>query len=603
MCGIIGYTGPRQAQAILVEGLRRLEYRGYDSAGLAVAGPDGLVVQKRAGTVDALEGALGAVPPLAGCFGVGHTRWATHGQPTDANAHPFVDCTGRLMLVHNGIVENHQAMRERLRGSGHLFRSETDTEVLVHLVESYYAGDLVAAAARALREVEGTFAVVLAHADEPGRLVGSRRENPLVLGVGEGEMFLASDVPALLRHTRRVVYLDDDEVVAATPAGFEVRSLGDLAQLQPAVHTVEWDVEAAEKAGYKHFMLKEIFEQPRAIADSLLGRIGEADIDALTEGLRPVRRVKLLACGSSAHAGLVGRTLFEHIARVPATLEVASEYRYGPALPEDALIVAVTQSGETLDTLSALKEAKRRGSDALAVTNVVGSSITREVQRVIFTRAGPEIGVAASKTFTTQIVALVLLALSVGKRRGEVTPERLRGFQRELRRLPQAVQSVLGQNKEILRVATRYKDSPSMYFVGRGVNYPAALEGSHKLKEISYIHAEAYAGGELKHGANALLSAGLPVVAVAPADDLYAKMLSNIGEVTARGSPVIGVGTEGDTELRGLCEDLLLLPRTDPLLTPVTVTVALQLFAYHVADLKGCSVDKPRNLAKTVTVE
>ncbi len=603
MCGIIGYTGPREAQAIIVEGLRRLEYRGYDSAGLAVAGPGGLVVQKRAGTIDALEGALGAAPPIAGSFGLGHTRWATHGQPTDANAHPFVDCTGKLVIVHNGIVENFQALRERLKAAGHLFRSETDTEVLVHLVESYYSGDLIEATARALREVEGTFAVALAHAGEPGRLVGARRENPLVLGIGEGEMFLASDVPALLRHTRRVVYLGDDEVVSATPSGFEVRALKDLAQLQRTVHSVDWDVEAAEKAGYKHFMLKEIFEQPRAIADSLLGRIGEAEIDALTEGLRPVRRVKLLACGSSAHAGMVGRRIFESIARVPATLEIASEYRYGPSLPEDALIVAITQSGETLDTLSALKESKRRGSDALAITNVVGSSITREVSRVIFTRAGPEIGVAASKTFTTQIVALALLALSVGKRRGEVSPEKLRVYQRELRRLPQAVQSVLGLNEQILEVAKRYKDAQSMYFIGRGLSYPAALEGSHKLKEISYIHAEAYAGGELKHGANALLGEGLPVVAVAPADELYPKMLSNIGEITARGSPVVGVGFEGDTELKGLCEDLILVPRTDPLLTPVTLTVALQLFAYHIAVLRGCSVDRPRNLAKTVTVE
>jgi glucosamine--fructose-6-phosphate aminotransferase (isomerizing) len=603
MCGIIGYTGPRQAQPILVEGLRRLEYRGYDSAGLAVAGPGGLVVQKRAGTLDALEGALGGIEPLRGSFGLGHTRWATHGKPTDANAHPFTDCTGKLVIVHNGIVENFQPLRERLKATGHLFRSETDTEVLVHLVESHYAGDLVEATARALREVEGTFAVALAHSGEPGRLVGARRENPLVLGIGDGEMFLASDVPALLRHTRRVVYLGDDEVVAATPGGFELRALADLKQVTRQAHTVDWDVEAAEKAGYKHFMLKEIFEQPRAIADSLLGRIGEAEIDGLTEGLRPVRRVKVLACGSSAHAGLVGKSFFEAIARVPATLEIASEYRYGPALPEDALIVAVTQSGETLDTLSALKEARRRGSDALAVTNVVGSSITREVERVIFTRAGPEIGVAASKTFTCQIVALALLALSVGKRRGEVTPERLRGFQRELRRLPQAVQAVLGHNEGILEVARRYKDAQSMYFVGRGLSFPAALEGSHKLKEISYIHSEAYAGGELKHGANALLGAGLPVVAVVPPDELYHKMLSNIGEITARGSPVVGIGFEGDTELKGLCEDLILVPRTDPLLTPVTMSVALQLFAYHIADLRGCSVDRPRNLAKTVTVE
>jgi glucosamine--fructose-6-phosphate aminotransferase (isomerizing) len=603
MCGIIGYTGPRAAQGILLEGLRRLEYRGYDSAGLAVSGPDGLVIVKRAGSLDVLEGALKGVTPLAGHFGLGHTRWATHGQPTEANAHPFTDCTGQLAIAHNGIVENHTALRARLKGQGHIFRSETDTEVIVHLIEANYKGRLLEAVAHAARELEGTFAVVAAHRGEPGVLVGTKRDNPLVLGVGDGESFLASDVPALIRHTRRVLHLDDEEIVEITPAGFDLRALGDLTQRVRVLQTVDWDVEAAEKSGYKHFMLKEIFEQPRAIGDSLLGRIGQTEIEALTEGMRPIRRVKLLACGSSAHAGLVGRALIEEIARVPATMEIASEYRYGPALPEEALIVAITQSGETLDTLSALKEAKRRGSSTVAIANVVGSSITREVDRTIYTRAGPEIGVAASKTFTTQIVALTLLALSIGRRSGEVSPERLRSFQRQLRRLPQVVQAVLDRHEAIEAVAAKYKDSASMYFIGRGVNFATALEGSHKLKEISYMHAEGYPAGELKHGANALLSQDLPVVAVAVRDALYPKILSNIGECSARGSPVIGVGMDGDTELKGLCDDVILVPETDPVLSPVAITVALQLMAYHIADLRGCSIDKPRNLAKTVTVE
>ena len=603
MCGIIGYTGPRQAQAILLEGLHRLEYRGYDSAGLAVNGPAGLEVLKRAGSVEELERALSQARPLEGLSGIAHTRWATHGRPSDANAHPFTDCTGKIAVAHNGIIENHARLREALKGEGHVFRSETDTEVLVHLVERAYKGGLEDAVARALREVEGTFAVVVTHGDEPGVLVGARRENPLVLGVGEGEMFFASDVPALISHTRRVVYLEDGEVARITPKGFAVSALADLASRPRAPSTVDWDIEAAEKAGYKHFMLKEIFEQPRAIADSLLGRIGDAEIDALLEGLRPVRRVKILACGSSAHAGLVGRYLLETIARVPASVEIASEYRYTESLPEEALIVALTQSGETLDTLNALRESKRRGSASLGITNVVGSSVTREAQRMIYTRAGPEIGVAASKTFTTQIVALTLLALAVGRANGEVAPEKLRYYQRQMRRLPQAVQSVLWQNEKILEIARKYAQVKDVYFIGRHVNYPSAVEGAHKLKEISYVHAEAYAAGELKHGANALLGPELPVVAIAVKDAVYPKMLSNIGECTARGSPMLAIGTEGDTELQKVAEDTVLVPEVDPMLSPIPVTVALQLFAYHIADLRGCSVDRPRNLAKTVTVE
>jgi glutamine---fructose-6-phosphate transaminase (isomerizing) len=603
LCGIIGYTGPRDAQPILIEGLRRLEYRGYDSAGLAVNGPTGLTVLKRAGSVDELERALTATHPLPGSWGLGHTRWATYGKPTDANAHPFTDCTGQIAIVHNGIIENHAALREGLKAAGHVFRSETDTEVLVHLIERDYKGKLVEAVASALKEVEGTYAVVATHAREMGVLVGARRDNPLVLGVGEGEMFIASDVPALLRHTRRVVYLEDGEVASLTPSGFSLRALSDLKEHRRAPSTIDWDLEAAEKAGYKHFMLKEIFEQPRAITDCLLGRIGDGEIDAITEGLKPVRRVKLLACGSSAYAGMVGRYLIETIARVPASVEIASEYRYSESLPEDALIVAITQSGETLDTLNALREAKRRGSATFAITNVVGSSITREVNRSFYTRAGPEIGVAASKTFTTQIVGLALLALSIGRRSGELSPEKLRHYESELRRIPQAVQSVLWQNERILDIAKRYAHVEDVYFIGRHVNFPAALEGAHKLKEISYIHAEAYAAGELKHGALALLGPELPVVAIAVRDAMYPKVLANIGECNARGSPIIALGTEGDTELKGLVEECVLLPGADPLLAPIAVTVALQLLAYHIADLRGCSIDRPRHLAKTVTVE
>jgi glutamine---fructose-6-phosphate transaminase (isomerizing) len=603
MCGIIGYTGRKNAQPIILEGLRRLEYRGYDSAGVAVAGPSGMAILKRAGTLEVLEQALTAQPPMVGSSGMGHTRWATVGRPTDANAHPFTDCTGQLALVHNGIVENHAALRERLKAKGHVFRSETDTEVLVHLVEDAYDGKLIEAFAKALREVEGTYAVVASHRQEPGVLVGAKRENPLVLGIGEGEMFFASDVPALIRHTRRVLYLEDGEVASISPDHFSIVALGDLSEHRRTATTIDWDVESAEKAGYKHFMLKEIFEQPRAIADSLLGRLGDSEIDALTEGLRRVRRVKLLACGSSSYAGMVGRYLLETIARVPASVEIGSEYRYSESLPEDALIVAITQSGETLDTLNALREAKRRGSDTIGICNVVGSSITREVSRTIFTRSGPEIGVAASKTFTTQIVALCLLALSIARRNGELPPEKLRYYQRQLRRLPQVVQAVLGQNDALLEVARAFEKAQNMYFIGRHVNFPTAVEGAHKLKEISYVHAEAYSGGELKHGAIALLGAQMPVLAIAPRDAVYPKMISNIAECTARGSPVIGVGTEGDSDLKGLCEHTVLVPEVDPLLASVPITVALQLFAYHSADLRGCSIDRPRHLAKTVTVE
>jgi glutamine---fructose-6-phosphate transaminase (isomerizing) len=603
VCGIIGYTGGRSAQEILLEGLHRLEYRGYDSAGFAIVGKAGLAVLKRAGSVDELERAVASSKPLEGSVGIGHTRWATHGRPTNENAHPFMDCTGQLALIHNGIIENHAALRDQLKAEGHAFRSETDTEVMVHLVERAYHGDLVAAFAEALKQVEGTYAFACTHAQEPGRIVAAKRENPLVVGLGDGETFLASDVPAIIRQTRRVVYIEDGEVAVIEPGGLTLKALADLTPRTRAAQNVDWDIEAAEKAGYKHFMMKEIFEQPRAIADSMLGRIGDAEIDAITEGLRPVKRVKLLACGSSAYAGLVGRYLIETIARVPTSVEIASEYRYTEAIPEDALIVAITQSGETLDTLNALREAKRRAGATMAITNVVGSSVTREVTRTIYTRAGPEIGVAASKTFTTQIVALTLLALSLGRRNGALAPEKLRYFQRQLRRLPQTVQSVLGQNERILEIAKRYSAVRDMYFIGRHVNYPSAVEGAHKLKEISYLHAEAYAAGELKHGALALLGPDLPVVAIAIKDPMYSKMLANIGECTARGAPVIALGTEGDTELKGSAEEVVLVPEVDPMLSPVPVTVALQLFAYHIADIRGCSIDRPRNLAKTVTVE
>jgi len=598
LCGIVGYNGHREALPILVEGLKRLEYRGYDSAGVVVIG-DGLVVQKAEGQISVLEQHLETAP---GTTGLGHTRWATHGRPSDLNAHPFVDCTGDLAIVHNGIVENFQALKDELLSKGHTFVSETDTETLAHLFEDSYGGDLVEAVRTGLRRVEGSYAVAAVHKDHPGMLVAARNENPLVVGVSPaGETLLASDVTPLLAFTNEFQFLEDGDLVVLRDGHVTITDPEGAAVDRP-VTTVDWNVEDAQRGGFEHFMLKEIFEQPQAILESLMGRITEEELANLVP-VDDVDKIKIIACGTSYHAGLIGKYILETLASLDTTVEMASEYRYSNLARESALVVAITQSGETIDTISAVREAKRRGTSTLAITNVVGSSITREADHVIYTRAGPEIGVAATKTFTTQLVALYLMAISLGLARRTIGAEQLRVLREGLRRLPSQVQQVLNTKELIRGVAEAIHQARDVYFIGRNINYPSALEGALKLKEISYIHAEGYPAGELKHGPNALLGPETPVISIVVDDPVRTKMLSNIGEVAARDSPVYAVGLEDDSELHKLVDVVLPIPRGNPIFSPVPVVVALQLLAYYTAHMRGCSIDKPRNLAKSVTVE
>ncbi|HYU05760.1 MAG TPA: glutamine--fructose-6-phosphate transaminase (isomerizing) [Thermoplasmata archaeon] len=596
MCGIVGYAGRRNALPILLDGLKRLEYRGYDSAGVAIVG-SALQVVKDKGFIANLEAQL---PPLKGTTGFAHTRWATHGPPSKVNAHPHVDCHGKIALAHNGIIENFASLREKLEARGHTFVSQTDTESLVHLIESYYDGDLEVAVRKALRDVRGSYAILAVHADEPGKVVGARNESPLVVGLGPDENFLASDVPALLRYTDRVLYVMDKEMVVITPKGVELKDLeGRAVKREP--QRITWSLEDAEKGGFEHFMLKEIHEGPKAIQETLLGRLANLEVDGfLSEG---VTSVKLVACGTSYHAALVGKYILEEIARIPASAELASEYRYSQGPSERPLVILISQSGETADTLGAAREARRRGCKTLAITNVLDSSITRETDLTLYTRAGIEISVAGTKTFYAQLVVLYLIALKVGQDRGALGYDELDSLKDHLRSLPRAVQYVLNKADEIRALASKYGSARDVFFIGRHVNYPVALEGALKLKEISYIHAEAYAAGELKHGPLALLSPATPVVAISVKGPTYEKMRSNVGEVSARGSPVLAIGTEGDKELPRSVDDVIWIPDVPWIFSPVAVSVALQLFAYEAARMRGCPIDKPRNLAKSVTVE
>jgi glucosamine--fructose-6-phosphate aminotransferase (isomerizing) len=596
MCGIIGYVGHREALPILIDALKRLEYRGYDSAGVAVI-EDGLKIVKDKGYIANLEAKL---PKLRGVVGIGHTRWATHGPPSLENSHPFYDCHERIALAHNGIIENYAELRDELKGLGHTFRSQTDTEAIVHLVEQLYEGNLEEAVRRALNRCTGTFAVTVVHVDEPDKLVAARNFSPLVVGLGTDENYVASDIPALLKHTDRVLYIMDRELVVLRAGSVTIMDLeGHAVTRKP--ERITWSLEDAERGGFEHFMLKEIHEQPQAIHNTLLGRMTEVDANGFFRN--GFTGVKLLACGTSYHASLVGKYILEEIAKVPTTVELASEYRYAPIPTEHPLVLLVSQSGETADTLGAAREAKRRGCKTLGITNVVGSSLTRETDRTMYTRAGLEIGVAATKTFTAQVVALFLVAIRMGLERGTLDPEDANRLRDELRVLPRHVQGVLSRAEEIESLARDVAGSRDMFFLGRGIEYPIAMEGALKMKEISYIHAEAYAGGELKHGPLALLTPETPAVAVVPRDRNYAKMMSNIGEVNARGSPVIAIGTDGDKDLARFVERVVYVPRVRDILYPVSASVVLQLFAYYAARKRGCAIDKPRNLAKTVTVE
>ena len=610
MCGIVGYVGPDQALPIVLEGLRRLEYRGYDSAGVAVVDGD-LSVVKRSGKLSELEALLASDGRPTGSVGMGHTRWATHGAPTDRNAHPHLDCTGGVAVIHNGIIENFQALQARLEKAGHTLVSETDTECVAHLIEEKQADGAVSlpdAVRAAIRDLEGAYSLVVCARSEPDVLVGVKVASPLIVGLGDGETMLASDIPAVLDRTATVIPLEEGQVVEVRRDGAAFTDVeGNV--LHPEPITVDWDVTQAQKSGFEDFMLKEVHEQPTAIRDTLAGRVfdGRLTLDELRisdDVLREVTKVFVVACGTAFHSGLVAKYAIEHWTRLPVEIEIASEFRYrDPVLGPDTLTLAVSQSGETIDTLEAARHARRQGSQVIAVTNTVGSSLAREADGVLYTHAGPEICVAATKTFATQMVSQYLVALYLAQVRGTMFPEEIAEVLERMDELPAAVERAMGLDARCRELAAQLKDEPTWLFIGRHTGYPAAMEGALKLKELSYLHAEGFAAGELKHGPIALIEAGVPVVAVATTCHVYPKMLSNIQEVRARGARVIAVATEGDTQIGALADDVLEVPETPELLAPVTVTVPLQLLAYHVAKLRGCDVDQPRNLAKSVTVE
>jgi glutamine---fructose-6-phosphate transaminase (isomerizing) len=608
MCGIVGYVGPKQATDVLLAGLASLEYRGYDSAGLAIMDGDGLEVRRRVGKLVNLRDAV-TESPMEGTTGIGHTRWATHGRPTEENAHPHTDCTGAIAVVHNGIIENFVELRNELTAAGHTFRSETDTETIAHLIESHYDGDLTDAVRRAIAHLEGSYALAAVHADNPETVVAARKDSPLIIGVGSGENIVASDVPAVLAHTREVMVLEDGDVATVTRDGVVVIDGAGLERTPEMMH-IDWDLAAAEKGGYEDFMLKEIHEQPAAVAATLRGRMSPdgliqlSELQMTEEAIRRVSRVFIIACGTSYHAGLIGKRLIESWVRLPVEVDVSSEFRYSePILGDDVMVVAITQSGETADTLAGVREAREAGAKVMAISNVVGSRVTREADGVIYTHAGPEIGVAATKTFTSQIAALYVLALHLAQVRGTLPPARVAAIWDELVRLPEAIEEVLANEDQVEECARDYNGAASSLFLGRGLGVPVAMEGALKLKEISYIHAEAYAAGEMKHGPIALITSEMPVVVVATAGRTYDKVVSNVEEVRARGGRIIAVASEGDEEICRQAECVLRVPLTSEDLMPIPAVVPLQLLAYHIAKMRGCNVDQPRNLAKSVTVE
>jgi glucosamine--fructose-6-phosphate aminotransferase (isomerizing) len=614
MCGIIGYIGDKPVVPVLIEGLRRLEYRGYDSAGVAVVNGSGLEIRRSAGKLGNLEHVIEGAP-ISGKYGLGHTRWATHGRPTEENAHPHRDCKDRIVVVHNGIIENYLELKQELQSKGHKFVTETDTEVVAHLVEQEWQRDgLEGAVMRAMQRLRGLFAIVLLSADDPEKIVAVRNGPPVVVGLGQGEWFVASDIPAILQHTRDVTFLNDQEIAIVTRGGVKFTDLAGRT-LEKTPQRVTWDPVQAEKAGYKHFMLKEIFEQPTAVRETILGRVSQdtglvfLDEMNLTDAdFRAITKIQLLACGTSWHAGLVGKFLLEQFTGVPTEVDYGSEYRYrSPIVDDTTLTVVITQSGETADTLAALREAKSKGARSIAICNVVGSMVTREADGTLYTHAGPEIGVASTKAFTCQLVALYILAMYLGQIRGAMSEAQRKKHIGELLRLPTILDEVLKISQQIEDIANRFYNRTDFLYLARGINYPIALEGALKLKEISYIHAEGYPAGEMKHGPIALIDEQMPVVAIAPSDHVYEKMLGNIQEVKARGGAVIAITTAGDDTiwrmLNGNTDSIVALPALPPELAPVVVTIPLQLLSYHIAVRRGCDVDQPRNLAKSVTVE
>ncbi|HWL65362.1 MAG TPA: glutamine--fructose-6-phosphate transaminase (isomerizing) [Actinomycetota bacterium] len=611
MCGIVGYVGSDEALPVLLDGMTKLEYRGYDSAGVAVLAEGTISVTKKAGQIGALKEAVATDPP-AGTLGIGHTRWATHGAPNDVNAHPHRDCSGDIAIVHNGIIENHDVLRKELEDEGHTFTSETDTEVIAHLLESIVkerSCSLLEAVTAAVDRLEGAFALVCISAKEPDRIVVARQEPPMIVGAAEGVGLVASDIPALLAYTRDVIPLENGQIAEVTPGRVRVFDFKGHEVEPKSVH-VEWDIDAAEKAGFEDFMLKEIFEQPDAVRNTIRGRLtpeGLVDLEEVTwdrDRIRSIDKIVIVACGTSFHAGLVARHAIEHWTRIPVELDRASEFRYrDPVLDENSLVIGIAQSGETADTLAAVRFGKEMGATVVAITNVVGSSITREADAVVFTHAGPEIGVAATKTYLSQLVAINLFALYLAQERGTMPDDKMQATVDEMRRLPEMVEEVLHISGDVQRAAKRYADAEDFLFIGRGVGHAVAMEGALKLKEISYIHAEGYAAGELKHGAIALIEKNVPVVAILTGWRMYDKMLANVEEVRARGADTILVAPQGDERARSLANELFEVPPTRPLLTPIIDTIPLQLLAYYIAKEKGLSPDKPRNLAKSVTVE
>jgi glucosamine--fructose-6-phosphate aminotransferase (isomerizing) len=609
MCGIVGYVGPRETVQILMEGLRRLEYRGYDSAGIAMFHGGKIEVRRARGKLRILEEAIGE-EAFEGRVGIGHTRWATHGRPSDDNAHPHK--AGSIAVVHNGIIENYLSLKKVLMESGHVFTSETDTEVIAHLIDHFIGKGLPfeEGVRHALGEIKGSYALGILCEKEPNKLIAARSESPLVVGLGEGELFIASDTPAVLNYTRDFIFLEDGEMAVLSDGEVGIMDLEGKVLPRESKRVI-WNPLMAEKGGYKHFMLKEIMEQPRAVTDTIRGRISEDRSEVIFEGfdsdgkmMEEINKIAIVACGTSYHAALVGRYVMESLCRIPVEADIGSEFRYrNPLVDEKTLLVAISQSGETADTLAALREGRKRGARTVAICNVVESSLSRESDYTIFTYAGPEIGVASTKAFSTQLVTLYLMGLFLGKKSGHIGHPQMGEFMGELVRLPHLLEEVVRGHKEIERIARKYVDARNFLYLGRGINYPIALEGALKLKEISYIHAEGYPAGEMKHGPIALIDREMPVVVLATRDDTYEKVMNNIEEVRARDGRIIALASQGDKEIASKVEDVISIPLTTSLLTPVLLTIPLQLLAYYIADFKGNDVDQPRNLAKSVTVE
>ena len=604
MCGIIGYSGFRDANKTIIACLKKLEYRGYDSAGISVSGKK-QQIYKEVGEIKELEKTL---PETKGTTGIGHTRWATHGGVTKTNAHPRLSTNKKIAIAHNGIIENYVKLRENLMKKGYKFVSETDSEIIAHLVEENYKGNLEKAVYNALKKVEGYYAIVATCTDEPGKVVGARKDSPLVIGIGDNENFFASDITAFLKYTNRVVYIDENQIAIITDK--ELRLFDErLKQIDAEEHIINWDVRDAEKSGFPHFMLKEIYDQQDTVQHVIRGRVSEIQrtitfnekVESLID--KDVKSIHIVACGTSYYAGLIAKYMIEKLTDTPVFVELASEYRYFGTRDENSLVIAITQSGETLDTLAAIKEAKNSGCKTLVVTNVIGSTATRISDAFILTQSGPEIGVAATKTFTSQVLTLFLISLKLGLIKNKIGPNEVYKHIMELKELPRKIRDILDKNEDILDIARELKNVKSVFFIGRGVNYPLSLEGALKLKEISYIHAEGFAAGELKHGPFALLTKITPVVAIATKDKTYDKIIANIGEVKARGPQVIAIAEEEDTEIEKHADFVLRYPSNSDILSCIPIIVILQLLAYHVANLRACSIDKPRNLAKSVTVE